>query len=122
MASAAGVDCPGQTRLERYRAFHPQLMCNESARTLDLAFNSGAVLDPRLGTAPESDNRWHSEETMRDHPAVQFPRGSGPGEDVLTDFGVSRPAFVGRLREIMMNNPPVGLDDVDVARLLAACS
>lgn len=59
---------------------------------------------------------------MRDHVTDQFPHGDGPGEDVLTEFGVSRQGFVSRLREILLKNPPDGLDDVDVARVLAACS
>ncbi|MFC8180074.1 MULTISPECIES: hypothetical protein [Nocardiaceae] len=59
---------------------------------------------------------------MHDHVTDQFPHGEGPSEDVLTEFGVSRQAFVGRLREILLRNPPAALDDVDVARVLAACS
>lgn len=59
---------------------------------------------------------------MRDHVTGQFPRGAGPAEDVLTEFGVSRQGFVKRLREILLKNPPAGLDDVDVAHVLAACS
>lgn len=59
---------------------------------------------------------------MRDQVTGQFPRGDGPAEDVLTEFGVSRQGFVGRLREILLNNPPDSLDDADVACVLAACS
>ncbi|WP_072802061.1 hypothetical protein [Rhodococcoides yunnanense] len=58
-------------------------------------------------------------EFVTDH----FPHGGGPRDDVLVEFGVSRQGFVERLREILLQNPPPkGLDESDVAMLLAACS
>ncbi|MFT7021592.1 MAG: hypothetical protein ACJA07_000669 [Rhodococcus sp. (in: high G+C Gram-positive bacteria)] len=60
---------------------------------------------------------------MREKVTDRFPRGDGPGDDVLGDFGVSRQGFVSRLQEILLQNPPPkGLDHLDVARLIAACS
>lgn len=60
---------------------------------------------------------------MLDHMTGQFPHGDGPDEDVLVEFGLSRQGFVRRFREILLENPPpTGLDDHDVAVLLAACS
>jgi hypothetical protein len=59
---------------------------------------------------------------MRNHVTDQFPHGDGPAEDVLTDFGMTRQAFVRRLREILLQDPPVGLADDDVAHLLAVCT
>ncbi|MGA9871365.1 MAG: hypothetical protein WBQ44_09520 [Rhodococcus sp. (in: high G+C Gram-positive bacteria)] len=59
---------------------------------------------------------------MADNATERFPRGDGLTDDVLTHFGVSRQVFVRRLREILLKNPPEGLDDVDVAYLLATCS
>ncbi|WP_236077450.1 hypothetical protein [Rhodococcus sp. P1Y] len=53
----------------------------------------------------------------------RFPRGDGPGDAVLTEFGVDRQGFVRRLREILLQNPPPrGLNDADVAALLAVCT
>ncbi|AYJ49492.1 hypothetical protein D8W71_15505 [Rhodococcus sp. P1Y] len=60
---------------------------------------------------------------MRDHVTDRFPRGDGPGDAVLTEFGVDRQGFVRRLREILLQNPPPrGLNDADVAALLAVCT
>ncbi|MDJ0391818.1 hypothetical protein QMK17_00550 [Rhodococcus sp. G-MC3] len=60
---------------------------------------------------------------MRDYVSDRFPHGDGLSDDVLTEFGVSRQGFVGRLREILLQNPPPeGLDEADVAHLLAVCS
>lgn len=60
---------------------------------------------------------------MRDEMTGRYSHCSGLAEDVLTDFGVSRQGFVDRLREILLHNPPPkGLDDRDVAYLLAAYS
>lgn len=60
---------------------------------------------------------------MRDELTDRYSHRSGPADEVLTHFGVSRQGFVDRLREILLDNPPPkGLDDRDVAYLLAACS
>ncbi len=60
---------------------------------------------------------------MRDELTDRYSHGSGPTDDVLTHFGVSRQGFVNRLREILLHNPPPkGLDHRDVAYLLAAYS
>lgn len=59
---------------------------------------------------------------MPDDMTRRYQRGDGPGDEVLTDFGMSRQGFVRRLREILLHNPPTGLDDRDVQYLLAAYS
>lgn len=60
---------------------------------------------------------------MREEATDRFPHGEGPSDDVLTEFGVDRQGFVARLREILLQGPlPEGLDDADVAHVLAVCS
>ncbi len=58
---------------------------------------------------------------MRDHSTDQFPRGHGPRDDVLAEFGVDRQGFLERLRQILLHDPPIGLDDADVSTLLLTC-
>lgn len=57
---------------------------------------------------------------MRNHVTDDFPHG--PDDEVLGEFGVNRESFVSRFREILLENPPDGLDHGDVATLLAAYS